>query len=218
MAEQPEPPPELSAEQTAMAPVVVLEFIELIHDMGGAHYYATLGLWRQRKDLEEMIAAQPEIVDRSTWVMANSPEERPMRPYLHWATRELVYEKLGRDGAFSAQLSNAWIVGLVAAWEHKFRPELTQLLQLPEDLKCDVMGDLTLMRNDIVHHRAIATRKNAGRCRSLRWFNADQTIRVDTPKVYEFHQKITVLLGEWVRRAAELEYEAVGEIPPWQQG
>ena len=203
---------------SGMAPVVLLEFMYLINDLGGAIYFSTQGLWRARHEVMEAIKTDPKGEDGTTYVTAGPPEEHPARIYLMWNNRNLVDEKLGRDGAFAVQLSNSWIITLVAAWEYRFRQEIAVLLKLPtsNDLTSNEMGDLTLMRNDIVHHHGVATKQNCGRCRSLRWFAEGQKIRVDTPLIYEFHQKIGPQVAEWGKRAAELEWEAIGEIPPWK--
>jgi hypothetical protein len=42
------------------------------------------------------------------------------------------------------------------------------------------------MRNDIVHHRGIATAGNSGRCEVLRWFKADDPMHVMPVHVVEF--------------------------------
>ena len=186
-----------------VAPAILVEFMKLIQDIGGAHYYAMLGLWKERREIEALIAAKPIIAGRTTWIAAGPPEEQPARVYLSWPTQELVYEKLGRDGAFSIQLSNAWVTGLFSAWESKFRKEIGRVLGLggAEELSCDEMGDLRLMRNDILHNRSIASREHTGRCRSLRWFEQGQQIRVDTSQVYEFHKKIGPQIGQWTLEA-----------------
>jgi hypothetical protein len=129
-----------------------------------------------------------------------------------------VDEKLGRDGSFSVQLSNNWIIGLVAAWEYRYRKEIANLLGLPtaNDLVSDEMGDLTLIRNDVVHHQGIATARNMRRCRSLHWFSDGDAIRVDVPHIYEFQQKFAPQIGAWTRRTAEREWAALGEEPWWK--
>jgi len=204
---------------SGIAPIVLLEFMDLINDLGGAIYFSTQGLWQKRYEVMEAIITDPKGEEGTTYVTAGPPEEQPPRLYLMWNNRVLVDEKLGRDGAFAVQLSNSWIISLVAAWEYRFRQEIAALLKLPtrNDLTSDEMGDLTLMRNDIVHHHGVATTNNCGRCRSLRWFAEGETIRVDTPLIYEFHKKIGPQVAEWGKRAAELEWEAIGEVPPWKR-
>ena len=39
------------------------------------------------------------------------------------------------------------------------------------DVRDDLLGDIRLLRNDIVHHGGIATKANSGRCKILQWFN-----------------------------------------------
>ena len=51
---------------------------------------------------------------------------------------------------------------------------------------CGEMGDLRHMRNDIVHHRGVASADHTGRCRVLHWQQVDQQISIGLPHVEQF--------------------------------
>jgi hypothetical protein len=56
------------------------------------------------------------------------------------------------------------------------------------------MADAVRLRNDIVHHRGIATKRNAGCAEVLTWFDEGDAILVTTARVAEFmgHFGLTV--------------------------
>jgi hypothetical protein len=197
-----------------MAPVVLIEFMKLIDDLGGAHYFATLGFWERRHTLMAQAAQAPgDDETRRVWIYSGEPDDSVGKPYLSWLVTDLINEKLGRDGTFSTQLSNAWITGLFSAWESRFRAAITKLLKLSSAVECDEMGDLRRMRNDILHGRGIASREHTGQCVSLRWFDIGDPIRVTSDHIYEFHKKIGPKIADWVRLAIELEWKAIGVRP-----
>jgi hypothetical protein len=200
------------------APRILVEFMTFLNDSSGAHYYATQGFHDSRQALLREIEADPDVANQNFTVMAGTPEDETQHPMLVWDIRELVDEKLGWNGAFSTQLSNMWVVNIVAAWEYYFRPAIANLLRRAsaDDLKCDEMGDLNLIRNDIVHHQGVAQADKSGRCRSLRWFSDGERIHIEARHIYDFQQKIGRQIADWVARAAEIEWEKLGLEPPWK--
>ena len=54
------------------------------------------------------------------------------------------------------------------------------------DVTDPAMADINRMRNDIVHHRGIATVRNSGRCEVLRWFSPHETIHPMMAHIAEF--------------------------------
>ena len=77
-------------------------------------------------------------------------------------------------------------------WERQFRGESYKSLQLPSDLegratldkcrpKMDAVGDLRLIRNDLVH-TGVATAK----CKTLRWFKRGEVMVFSTDHVFDF--------------------------------
>jgi hypothetical protein len=72
-------------------------------------------------------------------------------------------------------------------WEHNFRPRFAAALGTPlEEVKDDLMGDIRLLRNDVIHHHGIATKDHSGRCKLLRWFEPGERILITYEQVFDF--------------------------------
>ena len=66
-------------------------------------------------------------------------------------------------------------------------------------MKDPAMADIGRMRNDVIHHVGIASKRNTGRCEVLKWFAAGEVIHPMMVHVAEF-----TYLG-LLHRAAELD-------------
>ena len=81
-----------------------------------------------------------------------------------------------RDGRAEQLAYRGWFVEVFGLWESHFRSEYQEAIEANTETddviapEVEVLGDLRHIRNDIVHHRSIATEENAGRCTLLRWF------------------------------------------------
>lgn len=76
------------------------------------------------------------------------------------------------------RLSQQWIVAFFTFWEHEFRPRLAESHAVqPNEIVVPLLGDLRLLRNDVVHHRGVATAETTGRCEILgHWFELGDEI------------------------------------------
>lgn len=115
------------------------------------------------------------------------PPASPSDTYARIRKSRLL-EMLDRaTGSARETLDHQWIVSTYTAWEHDFRPELAAAHGCAkDDVKHPVLGDLRLLRNDVVHHRGVVTASNAGSCQVLRWFGPGERIRLDARRLQEF--------------------------------
>lgn len=73
------------------------------------------------------------------------------------------------DGGFTDLLSKSVIVTLYASWDENYRKKIAEAAGVDKNsVKCNVIGDLRLIRNCIVHSNSIITNEN-NRVRELRW-------------------------------------------------
>lgn len=97
--------------------------------------------------------------------------------YQSWPISELPV-KLGPDGPVSIALGQQWLVMVVAEWEENFRPRFAAAENVDvAEIQDQCMGDLRLLRNDVVHHRGVATRHNTGRA-EISWFQPGDLIHI----------------------------------------
>lgn len=82
-----------------------------------------------------------------------------------------------QDGWLQQWLTHAWLALMFARWEAYYRPAFAEANGVEkEQVRSDVIGDIRNLRNDVVHHRGLATKKNTGKCKILTKFNEGDTI------------------------------------------
>lgn len=108
-------------------------------------------------------------------------------------------------------------------WEEVLRPQAVTLLGLSDkdDVKIPILGDLGLLRNDVVHHRGVASAGNTSRCEVLtHWFAVGDRILIDPRKAYEFVKilcvsqygyQISHLSSEWLEASHQGERQRFRE-------
>jgi len=90
-------------------------------------------------------------------------------------------------GPAKALLGRQWAVYVYAEWECLIRPRLAKARGVqPNDVKVSVFGDLRRIRHDILHHRSVATKEQAGQCEVLHWFQVGELIVIEPTHVANF--------------------------------
>jgi hypothetical protein len=132
-------------------------------------------VWTSFEDPSQPDIIHNQIVRANTYVAANSP-----------------------GGTNEQQLSQSILVFLVAYWESSIRPRLAQERGVEiHEIKSNVMGDLTIVRNSILHSKAIIKSKEHKRLKSL------SEIFVEERKVfvpYESMHKIFIMIKQDLAR------------------
>ena len=81
-------------------------------------------------------------------------------------------------------------------WEREFRPLFAKLCDLPvKSVKSDLFGDLRHLRNDVVHHRAVATASNSGKCKLLGFFETGDVINLVAEHFLTIRSNVEVKIG-----------------------
>jgi hypothetical protein len=89
------------------------------------------------------------------------------------------------------QISQQLAVSVYAEWDEHYRTRITTATGAAKPIQLPVFGDLRHFRNDIVHHRGIASEDNSGRSEVLsHWFAPGDILYFDTPKVAEFMARL----------------------------
>lgn len=90
-----------------------------------------------------------------------------MVAYLKWRLGDLP-ELLGEGGKVATRISQQWVISVYTEWEEHYRQRISDAMGLSEPLKLPPFGDLRHFRNNIVHHRGIATAATRAGARSSR--------------------------------------------------
>jgi hypothetical protein len=164
---------------------ILAELNRDLNDLTAAHTFAAAGLVSIREFFTQL-QTLPENPDPLILIGTGDPNTPEARQYAQWRRSEAI-EQTQPDGAVETRLGQQWIAFLYALWEQEYRPRLAAVHNRdPRDEKYPLIGDLRLMRNDVIHHRGVATSDNTGRCEILQWFQPGETIRLKGEHFEEF--------------------------------
>jgi hypothetical protein len=97
-----------------------------------------------------------------------------------------IVDALSDRGVAFRQPGHQWVVFVYSMWEHELRGRLAAVQGIShDDVEHPILGDLRLIRNDVVHKRGIATSEWTGRCSTVRWFSVDDEIFIENWMVAE---------------------------------
>jgi hypothetical protein len=128
-------------------------------------------VWTSFEDPSQPDIIHSQIVRANTYIAANSP-----------------------GGTNERQLSQSILVFLVAYWESSIRPRLAQARGVGTDeIRSNVMGDLTIVRNAILHSKGIIKSKEHKRLKSLsEIFEEEREVLVP----YESMHKVFIMIKQ----------------------
>ena len=80
------------------------------------------------------------------------------------------------DGRAQSHVGQMCLVKIYEIWDGHYRKRIAEIVGVKTNrILSDLMGDLRLLRHDIVHHKGIAT-ESPGKCKILQWFNNGEEI------------------------------------------
>jgi len=175
-----EPSPESEAAVTA-------EFHTFLNDAAGLYGVTTTALPFLRGQADQFARIAGIGADHPMFfTVTDMPQERPSDAFAVWP-RSLLASRLAPEGVAARQAGHQWVVHVFSMWEHGYRPRLAAARGVDtDDVKIPVLGDLRLIRNDVVHHRGIATADSSGKCQQLRWFSVGEDMLVTGRMIYQF--------------------------------
>ena len=139
------------------------DFLGFLNLAAGTHAFALAGL---RKISQETASrpransANPDPVVGWATGDPNLPGNILSRP--GWRRSELIKNLAPR--AISDQFLG-WANLVYDRWEGDYHHRIAAILGCAHgEVRCDVMGDLRRIRNDITHNRGVATKDESGRC------------------------------------------------------
>ena len=164
---------------------VITELRAFVNDSLATEAFAAGGIKHQLAFIDQL-PTKPENPDPTIFIGVGEPNER-FAPHSQWRLSE-VRQQLADGGPVEQRLGRQWIVYVYTAWDNEYRPRLERARGLEKDaLKVPLMGDFRRLRNDVVHHRGIATKKNAGKCKIIgHWVTLGSPIHVTPERFDEF--------------------------------
>jgi hypothetical protein len=169
------------------------EFLAFLSEASGTHAFAVRGLKLMRREVE----TQKINVARGNTLLVGWARDNPNRPgdilsRPGWGHDQFL-SNLGPDGISMIYLGWAWITLVFGRWEDDYRHRFAKDMGCSHgEVKCDAMGDLRYLRNDVTHNKGVATREWSGRCVLLHdWFVIGQVIRITDDKIASFYDIIS---------------------------
>jgi hypothetical protein len=119
---------------------------------------------------------------------------------MHATTFGALKQRMAKGGTDSQAAAQAMLVFTFHIWEEKFRTSLTTNAGTPiSDTGSDVMGDIRLLRNSIIHNKGIA-KADVARCKVLKHFTPGQPIHFTDAIIYDI---IKAIRSEFAARGAD---------------
>jgi len=197
---------------------VVREFIDFVNLQVGLYMDAAAGFQGHKVRTERQVfrITRPDRTDvdsEGNKITVWASYEDPSQP-------DVIHNRIIRaDGYIEAnseagvnfqQLSRAVLIFIFTYWEDETRRSLASAASTePRDIRSDIMGDLRILRNSILHSKAFLTSKEQSKLTKLsEMFQSDAEISIS----YEGMHQIFVLIKQ---SAASLIIDTIeGADPP----
>lgn len=121
-----------------------------------------------------------------------APDDPDAEVHASWSKRDI--EAAITDGGWlSTWLSHAWLALIAAKWEGHYRRRFAELHGVDlNDVRSEVMGDIRLLRNDVIHNNARASKDHAARCRLMTGFKLGELIVLEPRDIWLLRNHLTV--------------------------
>ncbi|MFZ2209219.1 MAG: hypothetical protein WAV22_11180 [Porticoccaceae bacterium] len=177
------------------------DFLEEVNRLFGFYFDADMAFALTKRRLEEM-QKQLRLGDSNDFSysedLPTGTPEQVLQKSLHRTTFGALKERMDKSGTDSQLAAQAMIAFTYHIWEEKYRGSLTNNAGVPiHDTNSDIMGDLRLIRNSIIHNKGVAD-AGVARCKVLKHFEQGQPIFFTGAIIYEI---IRAIRNEFAQRA-----------------
>jgi hypothetical protein len=172
--------------------VLLNEYLAIVDSIHGAYLDAITGFFAlvEEYDAEKtrMMASHPDIpseaFDTASFMYGTGRPHRPTSTLVHACTQGEYRQRNEEGGQNHIVMGQLCVVQMFGFWEDCYREKIAKCCGKNKDgLLVDVMGDLRLFRNSIVHNGGNA-KKDVERCKLLRWFHQGDAM-IFTPQHFE---------------------------------
>ena len=117
---------------------------------------------------------------------AHGPSRLVVAPMSSESGRRFTLDKeYGLEGRLAQLAYVGWVAEVAGNWE-KWRKKYPGWEPGKSGAKADLIGDFVWIRNDLVHNGGVASKKNTGRCKILKWFSLGESMIFRLDHVLEF--------------------------------
>lgn len=191
---------------------VIREYIDFVNRQVGVYMDALAGFAGHHTRVERQVhrinrAVNSHIDNTGQRVVVYASYEDPSQP-------DVIHNRIirasdyiaanSKDGSNAQQHSQAVLVFLFAYWEEEIRPRLATLKKVElREIESDIMGDLRLLRNDILHNKGIISPTTTNGLKKLcDMFVVDKPIHISYENMHQIFvlikQDCARMLFEWL--------------------
>lgn len=203
-------------------------FVAAIDAATGLYHDCTQGFAQNLKQLEEgqqrslagFMKSDPalatgEHVDSLGYSYGKGDPNDPGNVLFYWSTQGEFKARHQPGGTNHKLITQFCLVLVFAYWEEQFRRPITMALGLvPEAWTEPIMGDLRLLRNDIIHNRGVVTDKTATRLEVIQGLSQGQEILFDDEGFHSIIREVKAFLDRVVTKATgdDPQYRTIWHI------
>lgn len=133
------------------ASLVLRNYLHLLDRIFGMYLDACMGFEMLGERFTQMVA--PNQYDKRISFGEIEDPNDPSSKYMHSTTFRKLLLRNRRDSENQLLLSQSSVVFIYSIWDSLFRPQFCAALgKQQHEVQCDIMGDLRLYRNAIVHN------------------------------------------------------------------
>lgn len=135
--------------------------------------------FKDQKDAPQTI----EQLDQSRLFYGNGDPNDPSSQIQHVSTQGEVKERNRDNGKNAKTISRVVILTIYQFWEDHYREEFAKALEKSKnEIASDFFGDIRHIRNDMIHHRNVASERVL-KCKTLNYFGIGDEIYLEKDEV-----------------------------------
>lgn len=175
----------------------VSAYVATVDELYGLYIDCTLGFKTVAERLTQItkvsaVAAEGRDPDSSTLFMGRGQPGTPDNVLQHRTTIGEFKRRNAEGGKNWIRLGQLLVVLLYEYWETEYRARVAAALGMsrPQDLKVQLMGDLRLLRHEVIHHQAVIRSAAAQKLQVLTSLQPDQPLSLSSSEIEDIVRRI----------------------------
>ncbi|TMV09986.1 hypothetical protein FGK63_02645 [Ruegeria sediminis] len=171
--------------ETREGKLAVKQFQKTTEAAHTAYQMANYGMGRTARELSRHQGIDPLAP------FAIGPGEPGKTDQLVVLPTKLVIEGMQHNGLFSTLIATGLLAWIYSLWEEEYRYKISQAEDCKKnDVRCDLMNDLRLIRHWVLHDRMIADEKNHKKLKVLSWPSKSGEFAIGKAEMEELQRAI----------------------------
>lgn len=192
-----------------------IEFLRKVYDIYGLYFDSIHGFGLvaakikefQKTFLEKYKISSIEDFDKTSFIYGRGKPGSKDSYSMHISKMGKIKERNKKSGENYKIIANLCLVLIYQYWENYYRVRIANDIGLEKtkDLELDIFGEIKVLRDSIIHHRAIALDRVED-FKLLKWFKKGDKIEIDDKQL----EKIIELIFYSVINDISEEYKKYG--------